>query len=82
MRFVIAATAAVLTMSLAAALNVSPATAAQKKKAVAQMSEAQCIELAKKRGYSDKRNIQSGAASPAHNFIIRCMQGTRARAQR
>jgi hypothetical protein len=80
MRFVIAATAAVLTMSLAAALNVSPATAAQKKKAVAQMSEAQCIELAKRRGYS--RDIQGGAASPAHNFIVRCMQGTRARAQR
>ena len=75
MRFVIAATAAVLTMSLAAALNVSPATAAQKKKAVAQMSEQECVELARKRGYSNKRTITGGAASPAHNFIIRCTQG-------
>ena len=75
MRFVIAATAAVLTMSLAAALNVSPATAAQKKKAAAPMDVHECIELAKQRGYATKRSPEGGAASPAHNFILRGMQG-------
>ena len=78
MRVVFAATAAVLTVSIAAALSVSPATA-QKKKAVAQMSVNECIDLARKRGYTDSDLGNSGGGTkgnPARTFVIRCLQGT------
>ena len=73
MRFAFAIAAAVLTVSIAAALTVSPA-AAQKKKAVAQMSVNECIDLARKRGYTDS-DLTVGGGNPARTFVIRCLQG-------
>ena len=75
MRVIFAATAAVL---FAAALSVNPATA-QKKKAVEQMSVNQCIDLARKRGFSDADFSTSEGGkkgNPARTFVIRCLQGT------
>ena len=73
MRFAFAIAAAVLTVSIAAALTVSPA-AAQKKKAAAQMSVSECIDLARKRGYTDS-DLTVGGGNPARTFVIRCLQG-------
>ena len=73
MRFAFAIAAAVLTVSIAAALTVSPA-AAQKKKAVAQTSVNECIDLARKRGYTDS-DLTVGGGNPARTFVIRCLQG-------
>ena len=68
MRFVFATAVAVLTVSIAAAQTVSP-TAAQKKKAVAQMSYNQCVEIAYQRGFADSD------MGGARGFILRCMRG-------
>jgi hypothetical protein len=73
MRSAIAATAAVLTLGVAAAFTASPA-AAQKKKAVAQLSVNECIDLARKRGYTDS-DLTVGGGNPARTFVLRCLQG-------
>ena len=77
MRFAFAAAAAVLTVSITAAFTVGPASA-QKKKAVAQMSVNECIDLARKRGYTESDLGVSGGGTkgnPARTFVIRCLQG-------
>ncbi|HZO46225.1 MAG TPA: hypothetical protein VFB68_10055 [Xanthobacteraceae bacterium] len=74
MRTVFAGAAAVLAVSVTAALTVSPA-AAQKKTAVAKMSVNQCIDLARKRGYAETDLFNSGS-SAARNFVVKCLQGT------
>jgi hypothetical protein len=75
MRLAFVAAAAVLTVSIAAALTVSPA-AAQKKKVVAQMSVNECIDLARKRGYTESDLSQGGAGpNPAARFVRNCLQG-------
>jgi hypothetical protein len=73
MRCAFATAVAVLAVSIAAALTVSPA-AAQKKKAVAQLSVNQCIDLARKRGYTES-DLTVGGGNPARTFVIRCLQG-------
>jgi hypothetical protein len=75
MRFAFATAAAVLTTSIVAALTVSPA-AAQKKKAVAQMSVNQCIDLARSRGYTESDLSQGGPGrNPAARFVRNCLAG-------
>jgi len=77
MRLAFAAAAAVLTVSIAAAFTMSPAVA-QKKKAAAQMSVNECIDLARKRGYTDSDLGNAGGGTkgnPARTFVIRCLQG-------
>jgi hypothetical protein len=77
MRFVFTATAAVLSVGIAATLDMSPA-AAQKKAAAAPMSVNQCIDLARQRGYSDSDLGNTGGGTkgnPARTFVIRCLQG-------
>lgn len=73
MRIVFAAAAAVLALGITATLTASPA-AAQKKKAVAQLSVNQCIDLARKRGYTES-DLTVGGGNPARNFVLRCLQG-------
>ena len=76
MRFAFAVAAAVLTVSIAVAFTASPAAA--QKKAVAQMSVNECIDLARKRGYteSDFGNTGGGTkGNAARTFVIRCLQG-------
>ena len=75
MRFAFLTGAAVLTVSIAAALTFSPA-AAQKRQAVAQKSVYECIDLARKRGWTESDlNIGGSKKNPARTFVIRCMQG-------
>ena len=82
MRRVFASAAAVLAVSIAAAVTTSPAVgqkkdspaAAQKKKAAAQMSVNQCIDLARQRGYTDS-DLIDGSDNPASDFVRRCVQG-------
>jgi hypothetical protein len=72
----------VLAVSIAAAMTAGPAVgqkknspaAAQKKKAVAQMSVNQCIDLARQRGYADS-DLIDGPDNPASDFVRRCVQG-------
>lgn len=75
MRFAFITIAAVLTAGIAAALTVSPA-AAQKKKGVAQMSVNECIDLARKRGYTES-DISGGGPgrNPAARFVRDCLAG-------
>jgi hypothetical protein len=76
MRFLFALAAAVLSVSIAAALTVSPAAAAQKTKVVAQKSANQCIDLARRRGYTES-DISGGGPgrNPAARFVRNCMAG-------
>ena len=76
MRFAFIAAAAVLTVSIAAPLTASPAAA--QKKAAAQLSVNECIDLARKRGYTESDFGATGGgtkSNPARNFVIRCLQG-------
>ena len=76
MRFALTAAAAVLTVSIAAAFTVNPAAA--QKKAAAQPSVNECIDLARKRGYTESDLGATGGgtkSNPARNFVIRCLQG-------
>ena len=77
MQFVFATAAAVLAVSIAAPLTSGPALA-QKKKAAAQMSVNQCIDLARQRGFSDSdlgATAGGTKGNPARTFVIRCLQG-------
>jgi hypothetical protein len=77
MRFGFVAAAAALAVSVAAVLSANPALA-QKKKGAAQMSVNQCIDLARKRGYSEADFGSTGGGTkgnPARTFVIRCLQG-------
>jgi len=76
MRFAFITVAAVLTAGIAVALTVSPA-AAQKKKGATQMSVNECIDLARKRGYTES-DISGGGPgrNAAARFVRGCLAGT------
>ena len=76
MRFAFAAAAAVLALSITAALTVSPAAAQKKSRAVAQKSVNECIDIARQRGYTES-DISGGGPgrNPAAKFVRGCLQG-------
>ena len=75
MRLAIITATAVVTAGIAAALTVSPADA-QTRRQVVVMSINECIDLARKRGYTESDLGAGGAKSnPARRFVIACLQG-------
>jgi hypothetical protein len=75
MRFLFALAATVLSVSIAAALTVVTPAAAQKTKQ-AQVSVNQCIDLARKRGYTESDLSQGGPGrNPAARFVRNCLSG-------
>jgi hypothetical protein len=77
MRFIIPAVAAVLALGLAAP---TPSVAQGKQKGSLQDSYNSCVTLAKQRGWT-VGDLESNRAG-VRNFVVRCMQGKGARAQK
>jgi hypothetical protein len=75
MRFVLATMAAALILGGVGVLTTTSDAAAQKKQ-VTRATVNQCIDLARKRGYTESDLDGGGSGSnPARQFVIRCLQG-------
>jgi hypothetical protein len=73
MQFAIVTAAAVLAVSVATSTT---SLAAAKKSQVAAASVNECINLARKRGYTESDLDSGGSQSnPARRFVIQCLQG-------